>query len=119
MDDLSPKAERIVLVMDQRNTHSAASRYEAFPPAEARRRPKKREIHSTPKHGSRLTMAALELSVLARQCLDDRMADQPTLARATAAWERRRNSRRCTVHWRFTAASARTKLKHRYPSLSD
>ncbi len=119
VDDLYPKAERIVLVMDQLNTHSAASLYEAFPAAEARRLAAKLEIHYTPKHGSWLNMAEIELSVLARQCLGDRMADQPTLTRATAAWETRRNARRCAVDWRFTTADARIKLKHLYPSLTD
>ena len=101
--------------MDQLNTHSVASLYEAFPPTEARRLAKQLEIHHTPKHGSWLTMAELELSVLARQCLDDRMRDQPTLARATATWERRRNARRCAVTWRFTTKDARIKLTHLYP----
>jgi len=117
VDELYPKAEKIVLVMDQLNTHSPASLYEAFPPAEARRLAAKLEIHHTPKHGSWLNMAELELSVLARQCLDDRMADQPTLTRATAAWERARNRRRCAVDWRFSTPHARIKLKHLYPSL--
>jgi len=119
VDDLYPTTERIVLVMDQLNTHSVASLYEAFPPAEARRLASKLEIHYTPKHGSWLNMAELELSVLARQCLDDRVADQPALARATAAWERARNRRRSTVNWRFTTTDARIKLKHLYPSLVD
>jgi hypothetical protein len=117
VDHLYPKAEKIVLVMDQLNTHSTASLYEAFPPAEARRLAAKLEIHHTPKHGSWLNIAELELSALARQCLDDRMADQPTLARATAAWERARNRRRCAVDWRFSTPDARIKLKHLYPSL--
>jgi hypothetical protein len=119
VDDLYPKAERIVLVMDQLNTHSPASLYEAFPPAEARRLATKLEIHYTPKHGSWLNIAELELSVLARQCLDDRMANQHTLTRATAIWERARNRRHCTVNWRFTTADARIKLRHLYPSLTD
>jgi hypothetical protein len=119
VDKLYPEADRIVLVMDQLNTHSPASLYEAFPPAEARRVAAKLEIHYTPKHGSWLNIAEIELSVLARQCLDDRMADQPTLTRATAAWERTRNRRRCAVDWRFTTANARIKLKHLYPSHAD
>ena len=118
-DELYPRAERIVLVMDQLNTHSVASLYEAFPPAEARRLAAKLEIHHTPKHGSWLNIAELELSVLARQCLDDRMPDQPTLTRATAAWEYTRNRRRSAVNWRFTTKDARIKLKHLYPSLPD
>ena len=119
VDELYPTAETIVLVMDQLNTHSVASLYEAFPPAEARRLAAKLEIHHTPKHGSWLNMAELELSVLARQCLDDRMQDQPTLARATAAWESRRNARRRATDWRFTTDDARSKLKHLYPSPTD
>ena len=114
-----PAAERLVLVMDNLNTHSVASLYEAFPPPEARRLAKKLEIHYTPKHGSWLNMAELELSVLARQCLDDRMADQPTLARATAAWERARNRHQRAINWRFTTKDARIKLKHLYPSTTD
>jgi hypothetical protein len=116
VDERYPKAEKIVLVMDNLNTHSVASLYEAFPPTEARRLAKKLEIHYTPKHGSWLNMAELELSVLARQCLDDRMADQPTLARATAAWETRRNRHQRAINWRFTTKDARIKLKHLYPS---
>ena len=119
VDGLYPDAEQIVLVMDNLNTHSVASLYEAFPPAEARRLAAKLEIHHTPKHGSWLNMAEIELSVLARQCLHDRMADQPTLAAATAAWERRRNARRCAVDWRFTTKDARIKLKHLYPAIAD
>jgi hypothetical protein len=117
VDELYPKAEKIVLVMDNLNTHSPASLYEAFPPAEARRLAAKLEIHYTPKHGSWLNIAEVELSALARQCLDDRMADQPTLARATAAWEHARNRRRCAVDWRFTTKDARIKLKHLYPTV--
>jgi len=119
VDERYPTAEKIVLVMDNLNTHSVASLYEAFPPTEARRLAKKLEIHYTPKHGSWLNMAELELSVLARQCLDDRMADQPTLARATAAWERARNRHQRAINWRFTTKDARIKLKHLYPSTTD
>lgn len=119
VDALYPDAERVVLVMDNLNTHSVASLYEAFPPAEARRLAAKLEIHHTPKHGSWLNIAEIELSVLARQCLDDRMRDQPTLARATAAWERARNRRRCAVDWRFTTKAARIKLKQLYPAIAE
>ena len=118
VDNRYPEAERIVLVMDQLNTHTAASLYEAFPPAEAKRLADKLEIHYTPKHGSWLDMAELELSVLARQCLDDRFPDQPTLTAAVAAWETARNARRMPIDWRFTTADARIKLKHLYPSLT-
>jgi len=112
-----PKAERIVLVMDNLNTHSPASLYEAFPPAEAKRLVDKLEIHHTPKHGSWLNMAEIELSVLARQCLDRRVPDLPTLQTEVAAWQQHRNHPRRPVDWRFTADAARIKLKRLYPSL--
>ena len=117
IDELYPAAETIVLVMDQLNTHTPASLYEAFAPAEAKRLADKLEIHYTPKHGSWLDMAELELSVLGRQCLDDRFPDQPTLTAAVAAWETERNASRATIDWRFTTADARIKLKHLYPSI--
>ena len=119
VDELYPDAETIVLVMDQLNTHSPASLYEAFPPAEAKRLADKLTIHHTPKHGSWLNMAELELSVLARQCLDDRIPDQSALATAVAAWEAERNAAKSVIDWRFTTADARIKLKHLYPSLGD
>ena len=112
-----PAAEKIVLVMDNLNTHKPASLYEAFPPEEARRLIERLEIHYTPKHGSWLNMAETELSVLARQCLDRRIPDRPTLDAETAAWEQARNAARCRVDWQFTTADARTKLKRLYPSL--
>jgi hypothetical protein len=112
-----PQAEKVVLVMDNLNTHKAASLYEAFPPEQARRLLEKLEIHHTPKHGSWLNIAEIELSVLGRQCLDRRIASQPELAREAAAWERRRNKEQCTVDWRFTTADARIKLKRLYPSI--
>jgi hypothetical protein len=112
-----PQAEKVVLVMDNLNTHKAASLYEAFPPGQARRLLEKLEIHHTPKHGSWLNIAEIELSVLGRQCLDRRIASQPELAREAAAWERRRNKEQCTVDWRFTTADARIKLKRLYPSI--
>ena len=108
-------AERVVLVMDQLNTHSVASLYEAFPPAEAKRIADRLEIHYTPKHGSWLNMAEIELSVLSRQCLGERMADRATLEREIAAWEQQRNAAGTTVDWRFTTADARVKLKRLYP----
>ena len=116
-DELYPRAEKIVLVMDQLNTHNTASLYEAFPPAEARRLAERLEIHHTPKHGSWLNMAEIELSVLARQCLDDRMASQERLTRAVAAWEQKRNQAAVRVDWRFTTKDARIKLKHLYPTI--
>ena len=116
-DELYPAAEKIVLVMDQLNTHGPASLYAAFPPPEARRLIKRLEIHHTPKHGSWLNMAEIELSVLARQCLDERMENQEKLTRAVAAWERSRNNAATRIDWRFTTADARIKLKHLYPSI--
>ncbi len=112
-----PDAERLVLVLDNLNIHSPASLYEAFPPAEAKRLADKLEIHHTPKHGSWLNIAEIELSALSRQCLDRRLPDQPTLAREVTAWERRRNAATTAVDWRFTTADARIKLKHLYPSI--
>jgi hypothetical protein len=111
-----PDAEKIVLVMDNLNTHTPASLYEAFPPAEARRIAERLEIHYTPKHGSWLNMAEIELSVLGRQCLDRRIADDHTLMREVAAWEDGRNGADAIINWRFTTEDARIKLKHLYPS---
>lgn len=111
-----PDAEQIVVVMDNLNTHTPASLYEAFEPAEAKRIADKLEIHYTPKHGSWLNMAEIELSVLAQQCLDRRLPDRETLAHEIAAWEQRRNAAAATVVWRFTTEDARIKLKKLYPS---
>lgn len=115
--DGHPDADKIVLVMDNLNTHKTAALYEAFPPEEARRLIDRLEIHYTPKHGSWLNMAETELSVLTKQCLNRRLADQPTLVRETAAWESSRNSARCRIDWRFTTETARIKLKRLYPSI--
>lgn len=112
-----PRAERIVLVLDNLNTHDPASLYLAFPPAEAKRLWDKLEVHHTPKHGSWLNIAEIELSVLGRQCLDRRIADRATLAAEVAAWVIDRNAEAVTVNWQFTTADARTKLKHLYPVL--
>jgi len=109
-------AERVVLVLDQLNTHSTASLYAAFPPAEAQRIAAKLEIHHTPKHGSWLNMAEIELSALSRQCLDARLADQPTLAHAVAAWATARNAAAARIDWRFTTTDARIRLRQLYPS---
>ncbi len=111
-----PDAERIVLVLDNLNTHSPASLYEAFEPAEAKRLADKLELHYTPKHGSWLNMAEIELSVLARQCLGRRLPDRATLAWEVAAWEAARNASSTAVDWRFTTSDARVKLKRLYPS---
>ena len=112
-----PTAERIVLVMDQLNTHSPASLYEAFPPVEAKRLAAKLEIHYTPKHGSWLNMAELELSALQRQCLNRRLGDRATVEREVAAWVAARNTATTTIDWRFTTADARLKLKRLYPTI--
>jgi len=114
-----PEAEVIVLVQDNLNTHTPASLYEAFSPAEAKRLADKLEIHYTPKHGSWLNMAEIELHVLAEQCLDRRLADRATLEREVAAWEARRNADQQPIDWRFTTADARIKLKHLYPAFHD
>ena len=111
-----PDAERVVLVMDNLNVHSPGSLYEAFPPAEAKRLADRLELHYTPKHGSWLNIAEIELSVLARQCLDRRIPDQPALVAEVSAWERDRNADQTRVDWRFTTADARTRLKRLYPS---
>ncbi len=112
-----PRAEKIVLAMDNLNTHRLASLYQAFPPEEARRLAERLEIHHTPRHGSWLNMAEIELSALATQCLDRRIADMETLAREVAAWQDSRNAAGDTVDWRFTTADARIKLKRLYPSI--
>jgi hypothetical protein len=110
-------AEKIVLVPDQLNTHSAASLYEAFPPAEAKRIAQKLEIHHTPKHGSWLNMAEIELSALGRQCLGRRIGKQQTLAAAICHWQNQRNVATRKVNWQFTTADARIKLQRLYPSI--
>jgi hypothetical protein len=110
-----PDAARIRLVLDNLNTHHPASLYRAFPPAEARRILDRLEFHYTPKHGSWLNVAELELSVLARQCLARRIPDRATLAAEVAAWVDRRNAAQVGVDWHLTAAAARTTLAHLYP----
>jgi DDE superfamily endonuclease len=114
-----PEAERIVLVMDNLNTHGPASLYEVFPPAEAKRLADKLEIHYTPKHGSWLNIAEIELSVLSRQCLDRRVPDVTTLIAEVAAWEAHRNAASRPIEWRFTTVDARIKLKRLYPSIQE
>ena len=110
-----PEKDRIVLVMDHLNTHHPASLYEAFEPAEARRIAERLEIHYTPKHGSWLNMAEIELAVLARQCLDRRIPDQETLGKETQAWQDQRNRESVRANWRFTTQDARIKLRSLYP----
>jgi hypothetical protein len=117
VDDLYPQAERITLVVDNLNTHRPSVLYEAFAPAEARRLVEKLEFVYTPKHASWLNIAEMELSVLARQCLDRRIPDQEALAAEVAAWEEQRNQAVVKVDWQFTTADARIKLKRLYPSL--
>ena len=115
VEDVHSDAEKVVLVMDNLNTHTAASLYEAFPPEQARRIIERLEIHHTPKHGSWLNMAEIELSVLARQCLDRRIESSEELRREVEAWESERNERQVEIKWQFTTADARIKLHRLYP----
>ncbi len=117
VDVIHPRAECISLVMDNLNTHTGASLYKAFLPEEARRILDKLEIHYTPKHGSWLNMAEIELSILSRQCLDRRIPDQKTLKMEVAAWQAKRNAVAQPMEWRFTNEDARVKLKKLYPTL--
>jgi hypothetical protein len=110
-----PQARKIRLVMDNLNTHGPESLYEAFEPSEARRLWERLEIHHTPKHGSWLNIAEIELSVLGRQCLAGRIPDAPTLQREVTAWEAERNTSAKRVDWQFTTTDARIKLKRLYP----
>jgi hypothetical protein len=114
-----PTAERIVLVVDTLNTHRPAALYETFPPAEAKRLADKLELPYTPKHGSWLNMAEIELSVLSRQCLDRRIPDRATLEAEVRTWQERRHAAGGKVDWRFTTADARVKLKRLYPSIHE
>lgn len=116
VDERYPEAEVIRVVLDNLNTHGPGSLYEAFEPAEARRLVAKLEFHYTPKHGSWLNMAEIELSILQRQCLKRRIADEATLKREVAAWEKQRNKEQATIDWRFSITDAREKLKRLYPS---
>ena len=117
VEDVHADAEKVVLVLDNLNTHKVASLYEAFPPEQARRIAEKLEIHHTPKHGSWLNVAEIELSVLTRQCLDRRIGTAAELEREVGAWEDDRNERAVEIRWRFTTADARVKLHRLYPSL--
>lgn len=112
-----PDAEKIVLVLDNLNTHTLGSLYDTFAPEEARRIAERLEIHYTPKHGSWLNMAEIELSVLSRDCLDRRIPDRDILRRETTAWEADRNARAAKMKWRFTTTDARIRLRHLYPTL--
>jgi hypothetical protein len=110
-----PEAKKIVLVMDNLNTHGIASLYATFPPEEALRLASRLEIHHTPKHGSWLNIAEIELSALSVQCLDRRFEDIADLAAETAAWEVQRNTRHRPIKWQFKTADARIKLNSIYP----
>lgn len=112
-----PNAEKIVVVLDNLNTHSPASFYEAFKPEDARRLASRFEFHFTPKHGSWLNMAEIELSVLSRQCLAGRIPNKSVLANEVSAWEDERNNSVVKVRWQFTSADARIKLKNLYPRI--
>jgi hypothetical protein len=116
-DEIHPDAEKIVLVQDNLNTHGTHSLYQAFEPAEALRLSQRIEWHFTPKHGSWLNMAEIELSVLARQCLRERMQSKSNLVPNVLAWQLRRNETATSVHWQFTTDDARIKLKKLYPNL--
>ena len=113
-----PKADRIVLVMDNLNTHSEGSLYEAFAPPEARRLAQKLEIHYTPKHGSWLNMAEIEIGILSRQCLSQYLSKKTTMQAEALAWEQQRNEAEATVDWQFTTDDARVKLKRLYPVIN-
>jgi transposase len=115
VEDVYGDAEKVVVVMDNLNTHKPASLYEAFEPERARRIIEKLEIHHTPKHGSWLNMAEIELSVLARQCLDRRIESRELLRREVEAWELERNEQQVEIKWQFTTADARIKLHRLYP----
>ena len=117
LEERYPEAEKVVLVMDNLNTHSLASLYQAFPPEEARRLAERLEIHYTPKHGSWLDIAEIELSVLKRQCLAGRIDNIDKMRAEVSAWNTDRNNRQSKVDWQFTTSNARTKLKRLYPKL--
>ena len=117
LEERYPDAIKVRLIMDNLNTHSVASLYEAFPPEEARRLGERLEIHYTPKHGSWLNVAEIELSVLQSQCLDRRIPDIGRMRDEVAVWEAERNNRASKTIWRFTTAQARIKLKRLYPKL--
>ncbi len=115
VEDVYPEAEQVVLVCDNLNTHKAACLDEAFEPERARRIAEKLEWHYTPKHGSWLNMAEIELSVLSRQCLDRRIESAEEMEQEVEAWQEDRNEREVGVQWRFTTADARIKLRKLYP----
>jgi len=116
-DELYPHVEKIVVVLDNLNTHTPSAFYETFAPEEARRLAERFEFHFTPKHGSWLNMAEIELSALTRQCLDRRLPDIPTLTQEVQAWQQQRNDELVKVLWQFQTKDARTKLQHLYPQI--
>jgi hypothetical protein len=117
VEELHPDAEKVVLVMDNLNTHKLASLYETFPPEQARRIAERLEIHHTPKHGSWLNMAEIELSVLSGQCLDQWLESKEAVRQEVGAWEDDRNEHQVGVNWQFTTADARIKLRKLYPAV--
>jgi DDE superfamily endonuclease len=119
VDSVYPHAEYIRIVQDNLNTHTAASLYEAFEPAEARRILQRVEFHFTPKHGSWLNMAEIEIAIFARGCLSRRVESMQVLRERIAALEAERNAHRCTISWRFTARDARVKLHDLYPTVNN
>jgi transposase len=118
-DEIHPEAEKIHVVLDNLNTHTPAAFYLAFEPDEARRLVNRFEFHFTPKHGSWLNMAEIELSVLSRQCINRRISDEDTLSKEVLAWAKERNAKVVKVDWRFSTADARIKLKRLYPKIHD
>lgn len=117
LDSDYAKAEKVVLVMDNLNTHCIASLYAAFPPQEAKRLADRLEIHYTPKHGSWLNIAEIELSALSKQCLSRRIPDMQTMRREVTAWSAKRNQKQKIINWQFSTEEARVKLKYLYPVL--
>ncbi len=117
LEERYPEATQVVLVLDNLNTHSTASLYETFEPAQARKLAQRLQIHHTPKRGSWLNVAEIELSALTTQCLDRRLPDLPTLQNEIAAWEIDRNNRQIRINWQFTTQDARIKLRRLYPQL--
>ena len=118
-DEYYPNCEKIVLVMDNLNTHSIASLYTAFPPEKARRLAEKLEIHYTPKHASWLDMAEIEIGIMSRQCLSDYLANKDKIEAEVLAWCKKRNSNNSKVDWQFTTSDARIKLKRLYPIIDQ
>jgi hypothetical protein len=116
-DELYPEAEKIIVVLDNLNTHTPAAFYQTFAPAEARRLVERFEFHFTPKHGSWLNMAEIELSALVRQCLNRRLPNLATVTAEVQAWQQQRNDEVVKVHWQFKTDDARIKLKHLYPKI--